>query len=133
MEETDEFENGHAEDYSKNRDSRMTKTLDGKTAGFQAAKELREEIESHKRRDAELFSNVIFFIIQIYKSISFMEVINVKLFQLSNEVSGKGQAAIVRDKQTGRKRNLEEEAAKNHEQQKKQQEMDEKYAKWGKG
>lgn len=62
-----------------------------------------------------------------------MEVINVKLFQLSNEVSGKGQAAIVRDKQTGRKRNLEEEAVKNREQQKKQQEMEEKYAKWGKG
>lgn len=68
-EETNEFENGHTEDHSKNRDSRMTKTLDGKTAGFQAAKELREEIESHKRQDAELFSKVIFFIIQIYKSI----------------------------------------------------------------
>lgn len=62
-----------------------------------------------------------------------MEVVNVKLFQLSNEVSGKGQAAIVRDKQTGKRLNLEEEAAKNREQQKKQQEMDEKYAKWGKG
>lgn len=53
--------------------------------------------------------------------------------QLTNEVSGKGQATIVRDKQTGRKRNLEEETAKNLEQQRKQQEMDEKYAKWGKG
>jgi len=39
----------------------------------------------------------------------------------------------MRDKQTGRKRNLEEEAAKNREQEKKQQEMNEKYAKWGKG
>lgn len=48
-------------------------------------------------------------------------------------MSGKGQATIVRDRQTGRKRNLEEEAAKDREQQKKQQEMNEKYAKWGKG
>lgn len=46
----------------------MTKTLDGKTAGFQAAKELREEIEAHKRRDDEIFNKVIFFIMQIYKS-----------------------------------------------------------------
>ncbi|GAB1864282.1 BUD13 homolog [Camponotus japonicus] len=107
--ETDNFENGHAENHSKNRYGRMTKTLDGKTAGFQAAKELREEIEAHKQRDAELFN------------------------KLSNEESGKGQAVIVRDKQTGRKRNLEEEAAKNREQEKKQQEMNEKYAKWGKG
>lgn len=45
----------------------MTKTLDGKVAGFQAAKALREEIENHKRRDAELFSKVMFFTIQIYK------------------------------------------------------------------
>lgn len=52
---------------------------------------------------------------------------------MSNEESGRGQTAIVRDKQTGRKRNLEEEAAKNREQEKKQQEMNEKYAKWGKG
>lgn len=60
----------------------MTKTLDGKTAGFQAAKELREEIEAHKQRDAELFNKVIFFIMQIYKSTinSFVE-INVKLFR----------------------------------------------------
>ncbi|CAL1688050.1 unnamed protein product [Lasius platythorax] len=108
-EETDNFEHGHAENHSKDRDDRMTKTLDGKKAGFQAAKALRDEIEAHKRRDAELFS------------------------KLSNEVSGKGQATIMRDKKTGRKRNLEEEAEKNREQQRKQQEMDEKYAKWGKG
>lgn len=55
------------------------------------------------------------------------------MFQLSNEVSGRGQAVILRDKKTGRKRNLEEEAEKEREEQKKQQEMNEKYAKWGKG
>ncbi|XP_070164691.1 BUD13 homolog [Polyergus mexicanus] len=108
-EATYDSESGQAENLSKDRADRMTKTLDGKVAGFQAAKALREEIESHKQRDAELFN------------------------KLSNEVSGKGQATIVRDKQTGRKRNFEEETAKNLEQQRKQQEMDEKYAKWGKG
>lgn len=65
--ETDDHEHGRAESHSKDRDGRMTKTLDGKTAGFQAAKELREEIEAQKRRDAELFSKVIFFTIHIYK------------------------------------------------------------------
>lgn len=44
----------------------MTKTLDGKTAGFQVAKALREETEVHKRQEAELFKKVIFFITQSY-------------------------------------------------------------------
>lgn len=66
-EETNDLESGQAENHSKSHNDRMTKTLDGKVAGFQAAKELREEIENHKRRDAELFSKVMFFTIQIYK------------------------------------------------------------------
>lgn len=52
--------------------------------------------------------------------------------QLSKEITGEGQATIVRDKM-GRKRNLEAETAEKREQEKKQREMDEKYAKWGKG
>lgn len=60
-EATDDPESGQAENLSKDREDRMTKTLDGKVAGFQAAKALREEIESHKQRDAELFSKVMFF------------------------------------------------------------------------
>lgn len=47
----------------------MTKTLDGKTAGFQAAKALREETEAHKRQEAEHFKKVMFFITcYIYRS-----------------------------------------------------------------
>lgn len=52
--------------------------------------------------------------------------------QLSKEVTGVGQAAIVRDK-TGKRRNLEAEAIEERERQKRQAELDEKYAKWGKG
>lgn len=52
--------------------------------------------------------------------------------QLSKEITGEGQATIVRDK-TGRKRNFEAEAAEKQEQEMKQREMAEKYTKWGKG
>lgn len=51
---------------SKDHDSQATKTLDGKTAGFQAAKALREETEAHKRQEAEHFSKVMFFIARSY-------------------------------------------------------------------
>lgn len=50
--------------HSKDHDGRATKTLDGKTAGFQAAKALREETEAHKRQEAEHFSKVMFFTIR---------------------------------------------------------------------
>ncbi|XP_018046702.1 PREDICTED: BUD13 homolog [Atta colombica] len=107
-EETNVSERGHARNYSRDHYGRATKTLDGKTAGFQAATALREETEAHKRQEAEHFS------------------------KLSKEITGEGQATIVRDK-TGRKRNLEAEAAEKQEQEMKQREINEKYAKWGKG
>lgn len=44
----------------------MTKTLDGKTAGLQDARALREETESHKRREVEQFNKVTFFIQSIF-------------------------------------------------------------------
>ncbi|EZA58094.1 BUD13-like protein [Ooceraea biroi] len=106
-EETDS-ERRHAESYSRDHDGRMTKTLDGKTAGLQDAKALREETRAHKQREAEQFN------------------------KLSKTVSGVGQAPIVRDK-TGRKRNLEAEAAEEREREIQQREINEKYAKWGKG
>lgn len=107
-EETKDSERERAGNHSKDHDSRATKTLDGKTAGFQAAKALREETEAYKRREAEHFS------------------------KLSKEITGEGQATIVRDKM-GRKRNLEVEAVEKREEEMKQREINEKYAKWGKG
>ncbi|XP_031847694.1 uncharacterized protein LOC116433597 isoform X2 [Nomia melanderi] len=96
-------------DDKSDSEKRMKKTLDGKQAGLQNARALREETEAHKKREAEHFS------------------------KLSKEITGVGQAAIVRDTKTGRKRNLEAEAAEEREKQKRQAELNEKYAKWGKG
>ncbi|CAL7948335.1 unnamed protein product [Xylocopa violacea] len=93
----------------KDNEQRMKKTLDGKTAGLQNATALREETEAYKKREAEHFS------------------------KLSKDVTGVGQAAVVRDTKTGKKRNLEAEAAAEREKQKRQAELNEKYAKWGKG
>lgn len=114
----------------------MTKTLDGKRAGLQDAKALREETEEYNRREAEQFSKVLLFIAQndIYKNQFFIiaqTIINIKLYQLSKAVSGVGQAAIVR--KTGRKHDFEAEAAEKREREIQQRQIDEKYAKWGKG
>jgi len=87
----------------------MKKTLDGKTAGLQDARALRIETEAHKKREADLFK------------------------KMSAEVSGVGQAAVLRDRKTGRRRDLAAEAADRREKEKRQEEIDEKYAKWGKG
>ncbi|CAK9826402.1 BUD13 homolog [Anthophora retusa] len=99
----------HRGNNEEDNEKRMKKTLDGKKAGLQDARALREETEAYKKREAEHFS------------------------KLSKEVTGVGQATVVRDTKTGRKRNLEQEAAEDREKQKRQAEMDEKYAKWGRG
>ncbi|XP_006623138.1 BUD13 homolog [Apis dorsata] len=93
----------------RDTNKQMKKTLDGKRAGLQDAKALREETEAYKKREAEHFS------------------------KLSKEVTGVGQAVVIRDTKTGKKRNLEAEAQEERERQKQQEELDEKYAKWGKG
>lgn len=59
--ETDDSERGVQAGSSKNHDGRMAKTLDGKTAGFQAAKALQEETEAYKRQETEHFNKVMFF------------------------------------------------------------------------
>ena len=52
---------------------------------------------------------------------------------MSKEISGHGQSVILRDRKTGRKRDLQKEAADKFEKQKVQNEVDSIYAKWGKG
>ncbi|CAD1479760.1 unnamed protein product, partial [Heterotrigona itama] len=99
----------HGDVDEEDSEKRMEKTLDGKKAGLQDAKTLREETEAYKKREAEHFS------------------------KLGKEITGVGQAAIVRDTKTGKKRDLEAEAKEEREKQKRQAELDEKYAKWGKG
>lgn len=85
------------------------KLLDGKTAGLQNAKTLRIENENFKKREEELFS------------------------KMSADVSGRNAEAVVRDRKTGRIRDLGEEAAKEHEKLVKEQERKNLYDKWGKG
>ncbi|XP_012277242.1 BUD13 homolog isoform X2 [Orussus abietinus] len=94
---------------SQSGDNRMKKTLDGKTAGLSDAKALREETEAYKKREKELFN------------------------KLSTEVTGKGQAAILRDRKTGKRRDLAAEAAEKREKEEKDREEEEKYARWGRG
>lgn len=55
------------------------------------------------------------------------------MFQLSAEVSGQGQSIVIRDRKTGRRRDLQAEAAVEREKQEKQREVNEQYAKWGRG
>ncbi|KAK0093674.1 hypothetical protein PV326_012945 [Microctonus aethiopoides] len=90
-------------------DRRLKKTLDGKTAGLQDSSSLREEIAAQKKREDDFF------------------------YKCSDEMTGVGQATVLRDRKTGRKRNLEAEAVKKREEEKRQEEIVAKYAKWGKG
>lgn len=88
---------------------KMKKTLDGKTAGLQQAKDLAVELEQFKQRENSVFRN------------------------LPVEQSGANAATVLRDRKTGKIRNLEEEQ---EEQRRKQEEEDknkEKYSKWGRG
>ena len=52
---------------------------------------------------------------------------------MSAEVSGVGKATVLRDRKTGRRRDLAAEAAVRREEEKRKEEIEEKYAKWGKG
>jgi len=62
-EETDvDLERRHAKSPPRDRDGRMTRTLDGKMAGLQDARALQEETKAHKQREMEQFNKVIFFI-----------------------------------------------------------------------
>ncbi|KAK0161802.1 hypothetical protein PV327_008216 [Microctonus hyperodae] len=90
-------------------DKRMKKTLDGKMAGLQDSSSLREEIAAQKKREDDFF------------------------YKCSDEMTGVGQATVLRDRKTGRRRNLEAEAIKKREEEKRQEEIVAKYAKWGKG
>jgi pre-mRNA-splicing factor CWC26 len=52
---------------------------------------------------------------------------------MGDEVSGKGAAVVMRDRKTGKRRNLEEEVKQKKEEDEKMAERKEKYSKWGKG
>lgn len=87
----------------------MKKTLDGKTAGLQNAKELALETDQFRKRENELFNT------------------------MSAEVSGVNAQTVKRDRKTGKVRNLEQEAEEQRKVQEKEAENKEKYSRWGKG
>lgn len=88
---------------------RMKKTLDGKKAGLQNARALREELDEVRRRENEMFQT------------------------LSEEQTGKNAIAVSRDRKTGRIRDLLAEAAVNAEKEEKEKEKKKIYDQWGKG
>ncbi|XP_053681435.1 BUD13 homolog [Anopheles nili] len=87
---------------------RMTKTLDGKRAGLQDARALREENEKHRRREAEAFE------------------------KMSAEHTGRYAETVVREK-GGRRRDVEKELREEFEKRKQEEKQKELYARWGKG
>lgn len=86
----------------------MEKTLDGKRAGLQNATALREENESFRKREDELYRKMA-------------------------KDSSQNAEAVVRDRKTGRVRDLEQESAREREKSKKEQERKAIYDRWGKG
>uniref|UniRef100_A0A182P349 BUD13 homolog n=1 Tax=Anopheles epiroticus TaxID=199890 RepID=A0A182P349_9DIPT len=87
---------------------KMTKTLDGKRAGLQDAKSLREENEKHRAREKEA------------------------LMKLSDDVSGRFAETVVREK-GGRRRDVEKELREELAKRKHEEKKKEIYSRWGKG
>ncbi|XP_071175282.1 BUD13 homolog [Mytilus edulis] len=88
---------------------KMSKTLSGKKAGLQSAKDMKMEAEKMKKKEDDAFKKI------------------------SNDALGRDAVTVFRDRKTGKRRNMEDEAEKNAEQLEKERQMKEKYEKWGKG
>lgn len=87
---------------------KMMQTLEGKVAGLQNAEALREENERFRKREDEMFKNL-------------------------SENRPKDGDSVVRNRKTGRRRNLHEESEREKEKLKKEEERKEIYTRWGKG
>ncbi|XP_062559610.1 BUD13 homolog [Armigeres subalbatus] len=87
---------------------KMTTTLDGKRAGLQDARALKEETEKFRRRETELFDN------------------------MSADASGRYAKTVTREK-SGKRRDVEEELRKEFEKRKRDDKKKEIYTRWGKG
>ncbi|CAH1642482.1 unnamed protein product [Spodoptera littoralis] len=84
---------------------KMAKTLEGKMAGLQDARQLRQENETFRKKEDEVFN------------------------KMSDEVSGRNAQAVSRKL----KRETSEDRQKQKEKADRQKELDEKYKKWSKG
>ncbi|KAJ0170524.1 hypothetical protein K1T71_013895 [Dendrolimus kikuchii] len=90
---------------SERSSNKMAKTLEGKKAGLQDAKQLKEENEQFRRKEDEVFT------------------------QMADEVSGRNAQVVSRKS----KRETSEERRKKKEKSEKQKELDAKYQKWNRG
>ncbi|KAF5277010.1 hypothetical protein FQR65_LT16089 [Abscondita terminalis] len=88
---------------------RKTKTLDGKTAGLQNATELVAENEAFRKREDDLFKS------------------------MSAEYTGVNAQTVLRDRRTGKIRDLKKEEEDKLEKQRQEEINKEKYSRWGKG
>lgn len=88
----------------------MSKTLDGKAAGLQDARAVRQENDQMRKREKEIFD------------------------QMSADVSGRNAEAVVRDrKRGGMVRDVDAEMEVEMEKMRKEQERKAVYDRWGKG
>lgn len=87
----------------------MVKTLDGKMAGIQSAEALRDEAEAMLKKERKIFS------------------------EMDVETSGRFAETVVRDRKTGRIRDMEQEMEKERVKEQKNSEKKQVYDRWGKG
>lgn len=101
----------HSQDRSpkQSRDGKMKTTLEGKKAGLQDASAMKKELLDLKNRENQMYS------------------------QMDASVSGLGAAPVVRDRKTGRKRDLAKEKEQEEEKAAKTAIKEQKYSRWGKG
>ncbi|KAG8225397.1 hypothetical protein J437_LFUL004597, partial [Ladona fulva] len=92
-----------------NRVGKQEKTLEGKKAGLQDSNALRMENMEHSLREREMFS------------------------KMSDELSGRNATTVVRDRATGKKRDIAREEEEKAAEREKENEKKEKYSMWGKG
>ncbi|KAK3923826.1 BUD13-like protein [Frankliniella fusca] len=91
------------------QDGKMKKTLDGKRAGLQDAKNVKQELMELKRREDKAFE------------------------EMDVSLSGRGAVAVQRDRKTGMKRDLAREAEEERVKNEAANKHKEKYSRWGKG
>lgn len=101
----------HSQDRSpkQSRDGKMKTTLEGKKAGLQDASAMKKELLDIKNRENQMYA------------------------EMDASVSGLGAAPVIRDRKTGRKRDLAKEKEQEAEKAAKAAIKEAKYTRWGKG
>lgn len=99
----------HKGEKLEEKSKKMDKTLDGKSAGLQNARELAEETKQFRSREDQMFQT------------------------LSKDISGENATTVHRDRKTGKIRNLEEEEERQQKKREEEEKNKEKYSRWGRG